>query len=214
MYSSFLLCLCWYINLVLAEDILLYAKDLINQGNEGQLFAKIDYNELDKNATVIEVSDFDGKSTGPFCIYSKFQSSTKYDHLENKCFSFMNIVTPLHYLVDIEMHETSNSIHKISLLKNEDVDGIEVIVSYPEVAHEAPAGKLRKITKTYKDKKLEKNQPSQIVKETTEDEQQSWIQQNWKLLALGWVIYNVIMIGVKKTQEQGKEQLQNNAKTD
>ncbi|AQZ18132.1 YDR056C [Zygosaccharomyces parabailii] len=170
-------------------------------GDEIAPLGVYEYNIDNLNASVVEAAT--GKENhGIHCVDATFDGGS------STCFSFLEIESPLHYnlLIDVD----DNQIRKLSLVHNREVEGIIPEVRRPVKGPEAPAMKLRKITKTYQDKKADKKvTTAQFSEEDTIDDK-SWLQKNWKILAIGLVVYNVVVVMNK--QEEIKQEVEQQRK--
>ncbi|CCF59535.1 hypothetical protein KAFR_0H01250 [Kazachstania africana CBS 2517] len=137
----------------------------------------------------------DSLTQGKYCVGIK---ST--DHVwDSDCFSFMELQVPFSYDLVIQLDE--NTIQKVSLAYNETTEGIMPKLKETTDGPIAPASKLKKITKTYADKKEDKK----LGSEETDEEEKPWYVKNWKSIVIGIIIYNLVVASAKKSQDEKQE---------
>ncbi|QLQ79777.1 hypothetical protein HG537_0C04260 [Torulaspora globosa] len=155
--------------------------------------------DFDEQANAVSTVDPAPESLpieGAVCIDASFDQGT----VEFPCFSFLELQDPLHYSLTLELHDTE--ISKLSLVYDPEVDGIIPTIRRPKAGPQAPAIKLKKITKTYRDKKAAKNAATAQYEDNEEVDTRSWMQKNWKMLVIGLVAYNLIAITSRQQQRQ------------
>lgn len=155
--------------------------------------------EFDEEASTVSKVDPSPENLsleGSYCIDASFDQG----EVDFPCFTFLDLQDPLHYSLVLELHGTD--ISKLSLTYSPEVSGINPVIRRPEVGPEAPAIKLKKITKTYKDKKAAKNVATAQYEDSEELDTRSWVQKNWKMLVIGLVAYNVIAFMGRQQQRQ------------
>lgn len=119
------------------------------------------------------------------------------------CFSYLELMDPLHYDLIVDLH--GENISKLSLVYNSDAQGIVPVIRHPVNGPEAPAIKLKKVTKTYKDKKAAKNAATAQFEEDADLDNRSWFQKNWKMLLIGLVAYNLISVMSRQQPQEGSQ---------
>ncbi|CCD22915.1 Emc10p NDAI_0A07610 [Naumovozyma dairenensis CBS 421] len=176
-----------FLPFTLCEKVTLSARNVTGANQPEYPLGLIELDISDNNATTIIQGDFSNIPTGPYCIGATFEESGK----NIPCFSYLQLENPFHYdlIIDLQGEEIS----KLSLLHNIEKDGINAIIREPINGPVAPAIKLKKITKTYADKKANKQSGSeQFAEEDEEPVEGSWIQNNWKMLLVGLLVYNLV----------------------
>lgn len=126
---------------------------------------------------------------------------------ELPCFSYLELQQPLNYSLIIDTHD--DQLSKLSLVYNSGVEGIVPVIRRPVRGPEAPPIKLKKVTKTYKDKRAAKDTATAQFKDEDDADGRSWIQKNWKMLLVGLVVYNVIAFGSRQQERQKQRQESN-----
>ena len=143
---------------------------------------------------------------------------------DHDCFSLLQLVTPLSYEL-----VWNYEINRFSLVYNESLVDSAIYNNYtgnqilPIVrsSTKSPLGdvvKLKKVTKTYADKKKElnnvildkedgdelNNDGKNKNRDSGYEEDKSWLEKNWKGIIVGIVLYNLVVVGFKKqpTEEQ------------
>ncbi|GAV55906.1 hypothetical protein ZYGR_0AZ00770 [Zygosaccharomyces rouxii] len=158
-------------------------------------FYNVDNVNLD--ASTLEPLSEERKDQGPYCVDALYNGKLI------PCFSFLDVESPLHYNLVIDVHD--QELKKLSLIHNPEVSGIEPRVRTPIEGPEPPAVKLKKTTKTYQDKKADKEATTaQFSSEDNEEENKTWFQKNWKVLLIGLVMYNVVA-AMNKQEEVHQE---------
>lgn len=160
-------------------------------GDQKATLGVYEYDTGSRNVSIIEKPTSES-TQGVHCV------AATYDGGSSSCFSFLDIQDPLHYSLLIDVHD--QQIRKLSLVHNSEVDGIVPELRFPVEGPEAPALKLRKTTKTYKEKKANKKATTAQFSEDDTSDDRPWIQKNWKLLAIGLVVYNVVAVVNKRQQ--------------
>ncbi|QLL32899.1 hypothetical protein HG536_0D04210 [Torulaspora globosa] len=180
--------------LSVARELSLIARQTTS-GQQVSLGA-FDYDE--QANTVARVSGTPGnlQIQGAVCVDASFDQGA----VEFPCFSFLELQDPLHYSLILELHD--KEISKLSLVYDPEVDGVTPAIRRPEAGPEAPAIKLKKITKTYRDKRAAKNAATAQYEDNEEVDTRSWMQKNWKMLVIGLVAYNIIAITGRQQQRQ------------
>lgn len=189
----------FFLSVASAEELSIFAVELNDSGSP-MLLGKFDYDIKSRNATVIQLNKPSIKSKGPYCVSAQLENDSNKDM---SCFSMMNLKTPLHYDLLFDMHD--DKIHKLSLVANEESDGIQPVIRNPVEGHKAPAIQLKKTTKTYKDKKLNENGSPTQIEEDTVPLEGNWFESNWKILVIGIILVNLVASGAKKTDEDNKK---------
>lgn len=162
-----------------------------------------DYNIDTLNANTLESVSERESNRGAYCV------DAIHDGRDLPCFSFLDIEDPLHYNLVIDVHE--QELKKLSLVHNPQATGIEPYVRVPRRGPDPPAVKLKKTTKTYQDKKANKEATTaQFSSEDNGGEEKSWFQKNWKVIVIGLIIYNVI--AVMNKQDEIKEEVDQDKK--
>lgn len=155
-----------------------------------------DFNEQANTFSTVDPTPGDLPIEGAVCIDAYFDGGS----VEFPCFSFLELQDPLNYSLTLELHD--NEITKLSLVHDPEANGIFPSIRRPKAGPEAPAIKLKKITKTYRDKKAAKNAATAQYEDNDEVDTRSWMQKNWKLLVIGLVAYNIIAIAGRQQQRQ------------
>lgn len=183
------------------EQLTLYAESISNPTDSIALTQfEIDYERV--NLTTIPNTTNQTPQInvdGLYCI--------KFDNGE--CFSLIEFNLPLSYelIWDYEINE-------FSLIYNETLTINDTNVIIGQVRNStfsdlADVTKLKKITKTYADKKKELS--NVVVDKESDDkedgEEKSWMEENWKKIVVGIVLYNLVTLGFKKQSEptEGKK---------
>ncbi|CAR29610.1 hypothetical protein ZYGR_0AD02930 [Zygosaccharomyces rouxii] len=162
-----------------------------------------DYDSVTLDASTLESPKEENNDQGSYCVDAIYDGETI------PCFSFLDVESPLHYNLVIDVHD--QELKKLSLIHNPEVRGIEPLVRNPVKGPEPPAVKLKKTTKTYQDKKANKEATTaQFSSEDNEDENKTWFQKNWKVLLIGLIVYNVI--AVMNKQGEVKQEVEENQK--
>lgn len=151
------------------------------------------YDSVALNASTIEPPYEERNDQGICCV----------DAVSNDvfipCFSLLDVEGPSNYNLVIDIHD--QELKKLSLIHNQEVIGIEPRIRTPVKGPKPPAAKLKKTTKTYEDKKADKEATTaQFSSDDSEDENKTWFQKNWKLLLIGLVVYNVIAVMNKQNE--------------
>ena len=137
---------------------------------------------------------------------------------DHDCFNLLQLVTPLSYelIWDYEINHFS-LVYNDSLINNpidSDNPG-NVILPVVRSSTKSPLGdviKLKKVTKTYADKKKEldnvmldkedgddsNNDGKYTNKKRDTGKDKSWLEKNWKRIIVGIVLYNLVALGFKK----------------
>lgn len=157
------------------------------------------YNYDGVNASTLEPASEQMKDEGPHCV----------DAVDDgefiPCFSFLTIENPLHYNLVIDIYD--QQLKKLSLIHNPEVTGVEPYIRSPVQRPEPPAVKLKKTTKTYQDKKADKEATTaQFSSEDNEEDNRTWFQKNWKVLLIGLIMYNVVSVMNKQGESQQEAQ--------
>lgn len=127
----------------------------------------------------------------PVCIGAR-SSEEGYDF---PCFHYGQLSQPLQYALVAEWR--SDIIVGLSLIRNNSLNGIVPIrdpMQIPE-GPRAPAVPLKKITKTYADKKRAKEEPAVAASQLDEDEEDKdtgFLTKNWRTILAGIVIYSLV----------------------
>lgn len=179
---------------VIARELALSARHL----NTGQVveLGSFHYDEGANNISKSEPASSSYPYAGAYCIDASFDQG----RTEFPCFSFLELQNPLHYSLVVDLH--GDEISKLTLTYDSDVNDINPVIRRPESAPEAPAIKLKKVTKTYKDKKAAQNKATAQYEDSEELDTRSWMQKNWKMLAIGLVAYNIIAFTGRQQQRQ------------
>ncbi|CAI4058007.1 hypothetical protein SKDZ_04G2810 [Saccharomyces kudriavzevii ZP591] len=151
----------------------------------------------DGNITVTTVDVQNVQVSGQHCLNAEIKGK-----LDMPCFSYMKLETPLRYDLIVDVDD-NNEVNQVSLSYNEKNDAIVGMARYPEAGPSAPVAKLKKKTKTYADKKANKNKDGSTAQfeEDEEVKEVSWFQKNWKMLLVGLLIYNAVAGSMKKQQQ-------------
>ncbi|CAL9735279.1 endoplasmic reticulum membrane protein complex subunit 10 [Monosporozyma servazzii] len=185
--------------LAIPERVTLYAQSISNPTDSIQLSQyEIDletHNFTTVPSTIItETTDINTDEL--YCI--KFGS--------DDCFSLLQLNTPLSYelIWDYEINQFSLVFNE--LLSNNDTNVILAVLRDSTRSELADVTKLKKITKTYADKKKEIN--NVIVDKEADDEVvadgKSWMEENWKKIVVGIILYNLVVYGFKQQTEVPK----------
>ncbi|SCU94563.1 LANO_0E07184g1_1 [Lachancea nothofagi CBS 11611] len=111
------------------------------------------------------------------------------------CFSYVRLRYPLHYDLYLDTKHNTHLLYKLSLKPNPKADGIQTSIREPQQGPESPPVKLRRITKTYEDKRSKLGSASAAFEEDVEVDERTFLQKNWKYMLIGLVLYAVIMSG-------------------
>lgn len=95
----------------------------------------------------------------------------------------------MHYDLYLDTKHNANILYKLSLKPNPHAHGIEASLKKPVPGPEAPAVKLRKVTKTYEDKKAKLDPSAASFEEDIEIDDRSFLQKNWKFILIGLALY-------------------------
>lgn len=114
---------------------------------------------------------------------------------DNECFTLVELTLPLSYTL-----LWNYEINKFSLIYNHESNGTKMVVRNSTRSELADVIKLKKITKTYADKKKEMKNVvlDKEADEVGEGAEKSWLEQNWKKIVVGLVLYNLVALGFKK----------------
>lgn len=112
--------------------------------------------------------------------------------LESITNEFNKVKYPLHYDLFIDTRHDSHLLYKLSLKPNLSAKGINPVLREPVAGPEASAIKLKKVTKTYEDKKSKLGSPAASFEEDIEPDERTFVQKNWKYMLIGLVLYTVI----------------------
>lgn len=189
-----LLYLMYSVSFAVGGELSLYARNI--DTHDRLLLKTFDYDIETAKVSPIGSSTDKLPATGGYCVDATFNDGTK----DFPCFSYLEISDPLHYDFIVNLH--GNKIDKLSLVYNPEVEDIAASIRYPIKGPEAPAIKLKKVTKTYKDKKTAKKGATAQFEEDVESDNRSWMQKNWKMLLIGLVVYNVIAFASKQQKPQ------------
>lgn len=138
------------------------------------------------NTSIIELNTNLIPNHGPHCLNALAENG----ELALRCFQVMEILSPLHY--NLILHVYDNQLQRVTLAYNPDVDGIVPKVNLAARGPNPQAIKLKRVTKTYKDKKAGDKALTAQFEEDVVVENKSWFQRNWKKLIMGAVIYSAI----------------------
>lgn len=188
------LCLAASVSLAIAEEFTLNARPI--SSDQSFQLGIFDY-EI-KPLSVSQVSPAKGElpSDTAYCVDATFEQSGT----TIPCFSYLELQYPFKYSLIIDLHD--EEISKLSLVYNSGVEGIVPTIRRPVNGPEAPPFKLKKVTKTYKDKKAAKDAATAQFKDEEDVDDRSWMQKNWKMLLIGLVVYNIIAFGSRQQQRQ------------
>ncbi|CCH62868.1 hypothetical protein TBLA_0I02100 [Henningerozyma blattae CBS 6284] len=159
----------------------------------------------------------------PVCISAIINGNSDY-HKNIPCFSYMKLMKDVPYQLNIEMYDADKDIiNSLSFSKEEKIEyqenastketneepteeatagnlNIQAKIVYPRAGPQAPAIPLKKVTKTYKDKREAAANKASVqfgttdaeTAETDEDEEapKSWFEQNWRTMVFGILAYN------------------------
>ena len=200
------------------ETLTLYAQSVINTNETiplADLIIDKDAHSLIANHTINASLNHEIDPNTLYCIRVG-------DH---DCFTVLQLMTPLSYEL-----VWNYEINRFALVYNESLIDHPVYnnntgnVIFPVVrpSTKSPLGdviKLKKVTKTYADKKKElsnvildkedgddlSNDGENKNRDSGNEEDKSWLEKNWKRIIVGIVLYNLVAVGFKKqpTEEQG-----------
>lgn len=126
---------------------------------------------------------------GSYCIGAKIEDDET--QTEVPCFSYLELEAPLHHDIIVDIYD--EELYKLTFSYNEHHLGIIPIIREVTTGPTAPAIKLKKVTKTYADKKVNRDEGTAQFAEDDEIVEKTWIQKNWKMLVIGLVLYNLIV---------------------
>lgn len=109
--------------------------------------------------------------------------------------SYLQLKLPLAYDLYVETKHGSYIPYKLSLKPNPNSNGILPVLRVPTPGPEAPAIKLKKVTKTYPTAKAEFGSATAAFEEDIEPDNRNFIQKNWKYIVIGLVIYSITNAG-------------------
>lgn len=137
---------------------------------------------------------------------------------DHDCFTLLQLTTPLSYelIWDYEINHFS-LVYNDSLIDNPIYNKNHKNMILPLVRPSTKSSlgdviKLKKVTKTYADKKKElgnvildkedgddsTNVNRNINQKDDNEEDKSWLEKNWKRIIVGIVLYNLVALGFKK----------------
>lgn len=186
--------LMYSVSFAVGSELSLFARNI--DTNDRLLLQTFDYNAGTAEVSAVALPADVLPATGSYCVDATFNDGTK----DFPCFSYLEISDPLHY--DLIVHLHGNNINKLSLVYNPEAEGIVASIRHPVKGPEPPAIKLKKVTKTYKDKNTAKKAATAQFEEDVELDNRSWMQKNWKMLLIGLVVYNVIAYVSKQQKPQ------------
>lgn len=187
-------------NIALGTHLSLHARHVTDgrEYNVGQFDCDLNKQEI---GSITEITDGHLIENERYCIGVKAEDKS----INIPCFSLIELIKPLHYnlILDIVKGENGNDINKFSLVYNETANGIVPVFREAVDSEKAPAIKLKKVTKTYADKKKESE--STAVEEDSELDERSWMEKNWRMLVIGVLVYTFVANGLNPKNEK-KEQ--------
>lgn len=185
--------------LAIPERVTLHAQSLSNPSESIQL-AQVDIDSETHNLTIVPgttatTQPIDINTDELYCI--NFGSGD--------CFSLLELNKPLSYELIWDYEINTFSLVYNELLSIGGTDVVAAMVRNCTRSELADVTKLKKITKTYADKKKEVN--NVIVDKEADDqevdgEEKSWMEENWKKIVVGVVLYNLVALGFKQQQPE------------
>ncbi|SCU93044.1 LAME_0F02454g1_1 [Lachancea meyersii CBS 8951] len=142
----------------------------------------------DGESSVLEVSDVnEALPEDSYCVGAQVAENYY------PCFSYIKLKYPLHYDLYLDTKSDSHLLYKLSLKPNPQASGIEGTIRSAQEGPQAPPEKLRRVTKTYEDKKkkAQLGSASASFEEDVEVDDRTFLQKNWKYLLIGLVLYAV-----------------------
>ncbi|SCW03678.1 LAFE_0G15764g1_1 [Lachancea fermentati] len=162
--------------------VLLFAQKLGEQDKAP--FATLVYDQSSSQFEIVDVNE--NLEENSYCIGAEFDGNYY------SCFSYIKVKYPLHYDLFIDTRHDSHLLYKLSLKPNLSAKGINPVLREPVAGPEASAIKLKKVTKTYEDKKSKLGSPAASFEEDIEPDERTFVQKNWKYMLIGLVLYTVI----------------------
>lgn len=191
------LCIAAFASSAIAEQFTLTARRV--DSDQSLPLGVFDYEKNPLVISQVSTAEQTLSEEDAYCIDATFVESGR----TIPCFSYLEVQSPLQYSLIVDAH--GDEISKLSFVYNSGVEGIVPIIRRPSSGPAAPAIKLKKVTKTYKDVKAAKDAATVQFKDEGEADDRSWIQKNWKMLLIGLVVYNVITISTRRQQSQQSE---------
>lgn len=198
--------LCALAQLCLSQEFQLHATPL--DGEQSYVLGKFNYDPTTAQITAIDSQIDEFPTDSIYCIG---MSSTESSSLTDRCFSLIELESPLHYNLVANIND--DRIQKMSLVWNGNATAIEPVSLDMAAAPLPPVIPLKKTTKTYADKRKEANDINIVdtkknEKRAGEDEEEvddrNYLQKNWKQLLIGLVIYNVVSSFINPKKEESK----------
>lgn len=122
-----------------------------------------------------------------YCIISSNEDNY------SPCISYIRLQHPLKYDLNIDLSYNNLSIYKLSVKPNFKSNGLVPVIRTFTTGAQPGIIKLKKVTKTYKDKK--KIDPTSATASYQEDDQEmkemSFFEKYWKYLLLGILVYTL-----------------------
>ncbi|SCU93548.1 LAFA_0F16974g1_1 [Lachancea sp. 'fantastica'] len=146
----------------------------------------------DSETSLLDVTDVsDSIPEDAYCVGAQMAENYY------SCFSYVKLKYPLHYDLYLDTKSDSHLLYKLSLKPNPHVSGIAGTIRSVQDGPEASPAKLRRITKTYEDKKksAQMGASSAAFQEDVEIDDRTFLQKNWKYLLIGLVLYAVSTAG-------------------
>ncbi|CEP63811.1 Emc10p LALA0_S09e03026g [Lachancea lanzarotensis] len=146
----------------------------------------------DNESNFLEVTDvIDSLQEDAYCVGAQMAENYY------SCFSFIKLKYPLHYDLFLDTKSDSHLLYKLSLKPNPHVSGIVGTIRNVQEGPEVNSVKLRRVTKTYEDKKknAQLGSSSASFQEDVEIDDRTFLQKNWKYLLIGLVLYAVSTAG-------------------
>lgn len=211
----------------LASDVQLFIHELESGESNTRQLVNYKINPEEGTFDLVASLDDDSYPSGPVCISANINGETTQ---EFPCFSYMKLDKSSEYVFIMDLQD-DNKIHDISFAKigervavkpeskTEEEEEQNLISSniipnirFPSQGPQASAISLKKVTKTYQDKRaeLEKQKGGQLgaldavssEDEETDEEEKTWFEKNWKSLAIGFMIYNLFSSFTRNNRRQ------------
>lgn len=182
---------------VACKEFTLEARNI--ESNDKISLGTFDYDSKSHTVSTIALRTNKVSSNQAYCLDAKFDNG----EMEFSCFQYTELSFPLQYNLVLDLH--GDELEKLSLTFNPAYDGILPVIRAPVKGPSPSAIKLKKVTKTYKDKKAGTKALTAQFEEDVEVENKSWIQKSWKKIVLGAVIYSAVSSfgsGAKKQPQQ------------
>ncbi|SCU84593.1 LADA_0D02608g1_1 [Lachancea dasiensis] len=145
----------------------------------------------DRESNIVNVTEVnESLQEDSYCVGAQM------DENYYSCFSYVKLRYPLHYDLYLDTSHNTHLLYKLSLKPNPRARGIESWIRDPELGPEAHPVKLRRVTKTYDDKKKASlKSGSASFEEDIDVDERSFLQKNWKYIVIGLVLYALSSAG-------------------